>query len=293
MPAMAGLSFRSRWTDRHLRGALLALLLAPAASSAATPDLATSVANATSQLRLAWAADPSSASLPFPSVRLLPAGASVEQACNPKAPAHRPAATARYCAASGQVLLDRDLLADAYGKAPASQAGPIVTYWIATALAQRLQPGGEGGTATPAATTAAATTAAAKTAAASTLQANCIAGVLLGTRAARQASFNAMPLLSAARGAYGERYGAVVGSASQRGYALLSGLGATASSCSGGDMLALAQGTVPDPARLREIEQLPPPERAFSSLSAAVNSQCQASGQRTCPRRLASAAAGR
>jgi hypothetical protein len=283
MPAMAGLSFRSRCTDRYLRGALLALLLTPAASSAATPDLATSVADATSQLRLAWAADPSSASLPFPSVRLLPAGASVEEACNPKAPARRPAPTARYCAASGQVLLDRDLLADAYGKAPASQGGAIVTYWIATALAERLQPGGEGGTATPAATTAAA----------STLQANCIAGVLLGTRAARQASFNAMPLLSAARGAYGERYGAVVGSASQRGYALLSGLGATASSCSRGDMLALAQGTVPDPARLREIEQLPAPERAFGSLSAAVNSQCQASGQRTCPRRLASAASGR
>ena len=288
MPAMAGLSFRSRCTDRYLRGALLALLLTPVASSAATPDLATSVANASSQLRLAWAADPSSASLPFPRVRLLPAGASVEQACNPKAPARRPAPTARYCAASGQVLLDRDLLADAYGKAPASQGGAIVTYWIATALAERLQPGGEGGTATPAASTAAATTAAA-----STLQANCIAGVLLGTRAARQASFNAMPLLSAARGAYGERYGAVVGSASQRGYALLSGLGATASSCSRGDMLALAQGTVPDPARLREIEQLPPPERAFGSLSAAVNSQCQASGQRTCPRRLASAASGR
>ena len=288
MPAMAGLSFRSRCTDRYLRGALLALLLTPVASSAATPDLATSVANASSQLRLAWAADPSSASLPFPRVRLLPAGDSVEQACNPKAPARRPAPTARYCAASGQVLLDRDLLADAYGKAPASQGGAIVTYWIATALAERLQPGGEGGTATPAASTAVATTAAA-----STLQANCIAGVLLGTRAARQASFNAMPLLSAARGAYGERYGAVVGSASQRGYALLSGLGATASSCSRGDMLALAQGTVPDPARLREIEQLPPPERAFGSLSAAVNSQCQASGQRTCPRRLASAASGR
>ncbi|MEB3361185.1 MAG: hypothetical protein VKI42_03550 [Synechococcaceae cyanobacterium] len=178
-----------------------------------------------------------------------------------------------------------------------------MNYWIATALAERLQPGGDGGTAKPAettaaattaaATTAAASTAAASTAAASTLQANCIAGVLLGTRAARQDTFNAMPLLSAARGAYGERYGAVVGSSSQRGYALLSGLGATASSCSRGDMLALAQGTVPDQARLREIEQLPPPERAFGSLSAAVNSQCQASGQRTCPRRLASAAASR
>jgi hypothetical protein len=207
------------------------------------------VADATSQLRLSWAADPSSASLPFPSVRLLPAGASVEEACNPQAPARRPAPTARYCASSGQVLLDRDLLAAAYAKAPGAKRAAIVTYWIATALAERLQPVGDGGTATPVETKAAASRAAA-----STLQANCIAGVLLGTRAAHQASFDAMPLLSAARGAYGERYGVVVGSAAQRGYALLSGLRATASSCSRADMLALAQGTVAGPARLREIE---------------------------------------
>ncbi|MEB3361184.1 MAG: hypothetical protein VKI42_03545 [Synechococcaceae cyanobacterium] len=96
MPAMAGLSFCSRCTDRYLRAALLALLLTPAASSAATPDraatpdLAATMADATSRLRLAWAADSSSTSLPFPSVRLLPAGASVEEACNP--PSSRPPA---------------------------------------------------------------------------------------------------------------------------------------------------------------------------------------------------------
>jgi len=79
-----------------------------------------------------------------------------------------------------------------------------------------------------------------------------------------------------------------VGTASQRGYALLTGLGATATpSCGAGDMAALVRGAVPDPALLAKLNQMPPPERGYSSLLGAFNSQCRPLPQRPCPRSLA------
>jgi hypothetical protein len=267
---MAGVSIRPFHAMGLLRWAALALLFIPEASSAASQDLAAAVSATTAQLRQGWAADPTTAVLPFPAIRLLPAGASVQGACSPQAPPRRPQATASYCASSGEVLLDQDLLADAFKAQP--QRSAVLAYWIATALAERLLPGGDGVT---------------TRAAASTLQANCLGGVLLGASPTRQASSDATALLIAARGAYGDSNPGVVGSASQRGYALLSGLGATASSCSAAEMAALAKGTVPDPNLLQRIEQLPPPERAHGSLLGAINSQCQALPNKPCPRKFA------
>lgn len=251
----------------------MALLLAPATSTAASPDLATAVSEATAQLRQAWAADSTTAALPFPAVRLLPRGASVDGVCTPAAPPRRPAPLAGDCAANGEVLVDQDLLADATEGASAPRARAVASYWIATALAERLLPPAEGGPAPKAL---------------ATLQANCLGGVLLGARPALSAAADGTPLLTAARTAYGDRYSTVVGSGSQRGYALLSGLGATASGCSSAEMAALAKGTVTDPARLAQIEALPPPERAYTSLMGAINSQCQPLPKKPCPRRIAS-----
>ena len=274
---MAGPPFRSGHAALSLQVAVLALLLAPAGrAQPAAPsgaDLSVAVTAATGQLRQAWAADPTTAALPFPRVRLLQPGASVAGTCNPKAPPLRPAATAAFCDTSGEVVLDQDLLADAYGKAPSSQGRLLVSYWIAIGLAERLLPMAADGAASPALRT---------------LQATCQGGVLLGATPARQASSDATPLLFAARAAYGDRYREAVGTASQRGYALLTGLGATATpSCGASDMAALVRGAVPDPTLLAKVDQLPPPERGFSSLLGAFNSQCRPLPKRHCPRSVA------
>ncbi|MFN7901167.1 MAG: hypothetical protein ACK5N0_16180 [Synechococcaceae cyanobacterium] len=283
---MAGLSVHPRLASRPLPLLVLVVLLAPTSVGAANPDLGTAVSAASSLLRQAWAADPSTASLPFPTVRLLPAGASVAATCDRQTAPRQPAATAAWCASSGEVLLDRDLLAEATAKLSGPALQPVLTYWIATALAERLLALPATGAPNSAANSPA-TSPAPKLL--DTLQANCFGGVLLGASAARP-SAAANPLLEAARAAYGGRYSAAVGTASQRGYALLTGLGATATaSCSRDAMAALARGTVPDPALLRRIEQLPPPERAHSSLMAAISSQCQPLPSRPCPRTTASA----
>jgi hypothetical protein len=275
---MAGLTIQPRRAPSTLQLLALALLVVPnatvAAAAAATPgaDLAAAVSSASGQLRQAWNTDPSSANLPFPKLRLLPAGASVDGSCTSKAPARRPAPTAAWCANTAELLLDRDLLSAATDKLSESQRQTVVTYWLAMALAERLLPEPATGVAPRAVVT---------------LQANCLGGVLLGASAARP-SAAANPLLIAARAAYGDSHRAAVGSASQRGYALLTGLGATATaSCSNAAMAALAKNDVPDPALLQQIEQLPPPDRAHSSLMAAISSQCQPLPQRPCPRRVA------
>jgi hypothetical protein len=273
---MAGPSFRFRPAALPLQGALLALLLAPASGAApattTADDLSAAVTAATAELRQGWSADPTTAALPFPSVRLLPPDASVQGTCNPKAPARVPAPRAAYCASSGEVLLARGLLEKPYGQTKPPMGRALVTYWIATALAERLLPAApEGAGSDPL----------------RILQATCRGGVLLGASPARKSFPDATPLLIAARSAYGDRYAAAVGSASQRGYALLTGLGATAtSSCDAAEMAALVKGAVPDRALLATIEQLPPPDRAYGSLLGAINSQCKPLlPKRPCPRK--------
>jgi hypothetical protein len=269
---MAGLPVHPRYSPCPAQLFALALLVTPVAAAAAGTDLAAAVTTASGQLRQAWAADPTTANLPFPKVRLLPAGASVDGSCNAKAPPRRPAPTAAWCARTAEVLLDRDLLADTIAMSADAQRQTVLSYWLATALAERLLnepaagavPRGLG-----------------------TLQANCLGGVLLGASAARP-SASANPLLIAAGAAYGDSHRAAVGSASQRAYAVLTGLGATATPlCSSQAMAALLKNDVPDPALLRKIEQLPPQNRAHSSLMAAINSQCQPLPQQPCPRRIA------
>jgi hypothetical protein len=205
---MVGPSFRFRPAALSW----LALLLAPASgaapATATADDLSAAVTAATAELLQGWSADPTTAALPFPSVRLLPPDASVQGTCNPKASARVPAPRAAYCASSGEVLLVRGLLEKPYGQTKPPMGRALVTYWIATALAERLLP---------------AATEGAGADALRVLQASCRGGVLLGASPAPKAFPDATPLLIAARAAYGDRYAMAVGSASQRGYALLTG----------------------------------------------------------------------
>lgn len=274
LPAMAGPFFRSRPAALTWQGACLALMLAAAsgAAPAFASDLRAAVTAATTELRQGWAADPTTAALPFPTVRLLPREASVQSTCNPKAPARVPAPRAAYCATSGEVLLDGALLEKPYARAEPPLKQALVTYWMATALAEGLLPAATDGPGSEALRL---------------LQATCRGGVLLGASPARKSFPDATPLLIAARSAYGDRYAAAVGSASQRGYALLTGLGATATpTCDATEMAALLRGEVPDQTLLATIEKLPPPERAYGSLLGAINSQCKPLlPKRPCPRK--------
>lgn len=263
---------RHHAAERSLLGVALALLLMPSASADTRLDLPASVNEVTALLQQAWAADSTAAVLPFPRVRLLNPGASVDRACSPEAPPRQPVPLASYCAANDEVLVDQDLMATATQEASPAKARAVAAYWIATALAEHLL---------------AALGVAPLPKPLTTLQANCLGGTLLGAKPSQFSSSEITALFAAARAAYGDSARVVVGSASQRGYALLSGLGATASDCSSADMAALVNGTVPDPRLLMQIRQLPPPSRAYSSLMGAINSQCQPLPNRPCPRRIA------
>jgi nucleotide-binding universal stress UspA family protein len=138
-----------------------------------------------------------------------------------------------YCSAKGQVLLDLQRL-----KAVEDRHGTWgVGYWIATALGQAIRdPSAQTGTG--------------QSGPAANLQSVCFGGVLLGqTLGFRPAE--AKTRLSPAFTAYPARLNSSQGTPAQRSYALLTGLGATASDCSMGAMTSLATGGVPDPERLK------------------------------------------
>ena len=83
----------------------MALVLLGAIPASAT-DLNAVVQASSAQLRRAWAADPGTASLPFPQVMLLPPGVVASGACSPGAPARKPAPRAfqLFCPPSKHVI---------------------------------------------------------------------------------------------------------------------------------------------------------------------------------------------
>lgn len=247
-----------------LLSAGLALALLGVSPVSAT-DLNAAVQASSAQLRQAWAADPGTASLPFPQVVLLPPGVDASGACIPGAPARSTAPKALACGARNQVLLERDLLALAYEEFKAA----AVAYWIAVGLAELIQPQDT-----------------ALSPAAANLQANCLAGVLLGAGSSRPSAPDAGTVVQAAGRAYGDAVSATVGTTEQRAYAVLSGYGGTPSGCSAVEMAALARGEVPEPAKLATLAET---LRANSNLTMAYRSQCQPVGKKPCPRTTASA----
>lgn len=259
IPAVAGRPALSR----PLLFAGMALALLGGIPGGAT-TLNADVEASTAQLRRAWAADPSTASLPFPQVVLLPSGMDANGACTPGAAARRPAPRAMACSARNQVLLQHDLLANAYN----DYKSPAVSYWIAVGLAELIQPEDVS-----------------LSSAAANLQANCLAGVLLGAGAQESSATIRDTVVKAAGRAYGDGVHSAVGTTEQRAYAVLSGYGGTPSGCSSAEMASLSRGEVPEPAKLSTLAAK---LRGNTDFEEAYTSQCRSQPQRPCPRPIAS-----
>jgi len=231
-------------------------------------ELPGAIQAAETALQEAWRTDPRTAGTPWPKLMPVEDGTRPQEEC----PQLRSAALespAVFCPARGQVLLVITRLQavearyDTWG----------VAYWIATALGQAIrdpspQPGaGQSG---PAAS----------------LQEVCLGGVLLGQAPGLRAA-EPRARLSTAFTAYPARLNGSQGTPAQRSYALLTGLGATASDCSEGAMASLAEGRVPDPERLKAVAIIGA-DRSMGggALDEAVNALCIPRPPLGCPRRL-------
>lgn len=228
------------------------------------------IAEVSDQLRQAWKADPATASRPFPPIESLPTGRRIGEICPslrpPPGTPPVPPSPAAYCSTSQRVLVDGTAL-EALGQ-PADRWA--YAFWIATALGQSLLQDG-------------APTAGSPSAAAS-LQSFCLAGVLIGAAPALPPPADLPDLVAPARNAYPSALAPSRGDRAQRGYALLTGLGRTASGCSASAMADLAANRVPDPAVLDAVRSF---ERGSSTrVFGVIRPRCQASANNPCPRSL-------
>ncbi|MFN7901109.1 MAG: hypothetical protein ACK5N0_15890, partial [Synechococcaceae cyanobacterium] len=192
------------------------------------------IQDAVSALQQAWKADPRTSALAFPSITAAADASQLQREC-PLTWHTAPQALALYCQEQGRILIDRPRL-----EALATQAGSWdAGVGLATALGQALisssPPSGGPPGSLPA-----------------NLQAFCFGGTLLG-----QAPGLRLPTdgsaLSAAFTAFPARLKGEQGTPAQRAYALLTGLGGTASDCGDAAIANLAAGVVPDPEWLRAL----------------------------------------
>ena len=258
-------------TARMHRARSLALLWCASlvsGQSALAADLPAGIQEAVSALQQAWKADPRTSSLAFPSITSAAAASEIQRDC-PQAWSTAPQALALYCPEQGRILIDRPRL-----EALATQAGRWdAGVWLAIALGQALiassPPSGGPPGSLPA-----------------NLQAFCFGGTLLG-----QAPGLRLPTdgsaLSAAFTAYPARLKGEQGTPAQRAYALLTGLGGTASDCGDAAIANLAAGEVPDPEWLRALAD---PDRSTGggAINRVLDSLCLPKPPLNCtrPRRL-------
>jgi hypothetical protein len=225
---------------------LVALAALPLPAMAAPTDVSAAVQQVSEELRQAWSADPLTRNWPWPEVVLLPADQRALVVCPAAASAGAvPDTSAVFCPTTGKVLLDRKWLVKDVQQRYGNWG---LAYWIATGLGQAIRekvalPG-------PVLTPAAAN-----------LQASCLAGLLLNQRRGLRPD-TPKQWLSPAFTAYAARDATTQGTAGQRAYALLSGLGGTRSSCASKAMAALGTNSVPDPALLKELAEEPDKRRA-------------------------------
>jgi hypothetical protein len=220
--------------------------------SALAADLPAGIQEAVSALQQAWKADPRTSSLAFPSITAAAAASQLQREC-PQAWHTAPQALALYCPEQGRILIDRQRL-----EALATQAGRWdAGVWLATAVGQALNASSPPSGGPPGSLPA-------------NLQAFCFGGTLLG-----QAPGLRLPTdgsaLSAAFTAFPARLKGQQGTPAQRAYALLTGLGGTASDCGDAAIANLAAGVVPDPEWLRALAD---PDR--STGGGAINRVLQA-----------------
>jgi len=229
---------------------------------------AAEIAEVSGQLRLAWKADPATASRPFPSIESLPSGRRIGEICPnlrpPPGTPPVPPSPAAYCPTSESVLVDGTAL-EALGQ-PADRWA--YAFWIASALGQSLLQDAALPADSPAAT--------------GSLQSFCLAGVLIGAAPALPPPADPPDLVAPARNAYPSALAPSRGDRAQRGYALLTGLGRTASACSATAMADLAANRVPDPAVLDAVRSF---ERGSSThVFGAIRPRCQPTATAPCPR---------
>jgi hypothetical protein len=225
-------------TKRWLSSVAVLSTLAPPAMAVPT-DVSVPVEQMSEELRRTWSTDPFTRNWPWPEVELLPANERALVACPAAAAAGAvPDTSAVFCPTTGKVLLDRKWLVK---DVQARYGNWGLAYWIATGLGQAIR--GKASLPGPALSPAAAN-----------LQANCLAGLLLNQRP-RLRPGSPKQWLSPAFTAYAARDVSTQGTAAQRAYALLSGLGGTASSCASKAMTALSTNAVPDPALLKELAE--------------------------------------
>jgi hypothetical protein len=236
--------------------------------SALAADLPAGIQQAVSALQQAWKADPRTSALAFPTITSAAGASQLQREC-PQAWHSAPQALAIYCPEQGRILIDRQRL-----EALATQAGSWdAGVWLATALGQAIiasspPSGGPPGNV------------------AANLQAFCFGGTLLG-----QAPGLRLPTdgsaLSAAFTAFPARLKGEQGTPAQRAYALLTGLGGTASDCGDAAIANLAAGEVPDPEWLRALAD---PDRSTGggAINRVLNALCLPKPPLNCtrPRRL-------
>jgi hypothetical protein len=245
---------------------VLGLVVLSGSSAVAAADGPAGIGVAVKALERAWAMDPRTRGTPLPPMSVVPEGRRPQQAC-PEAPLAAPEALALFCPVQNRVLLDPRLavLAQRNGVWDAA-------VWIGSALGQAILSAsgpprtGLGVVAPP-------------------LQAFCFAGTLLGQAPALTPPAGGKAL-SAARSAYPSRLNGSQGSAAQRAYALLTGLGGTASDCADAAMARLAAGAPPDPDLLRLLATNPDRSTGDGAMEDVLNALCLPKPPLGCPRRL-------
>ena len=222
---------------------------------------------AVTALEQAWKSDPLTSRIAFPPITPVAEASRPLQSC-PSARLSAPQALALYCPDKGRILIDRQRL-----DAIAMQFGSWDSaFWLAMALGQAIaassrQSSGQQGLM------------------AANLQATCVAGTLLG-----QAPILWPPAdrsrLSAAFTAFPSRLNGEQGTPAQRSYALLTGLGGTASDCGATAMANLAAKVVPDPERLQSLAAYPDRSTGNGAIGSVIDALCLPKPPLGCPRRL-------
>lgn len=247
----------------------LAITLHPSHGRAAGGDLEAAVQHSTARLRRSWSSDQVTASLPFPTVDLLPPGQTATKLCGSLGEANDPERPAIWCESGSRVLVDGALLMGLYETD--RERRWAIPYWIGTALGESLV------STSPGAETLAPSVA--------NLRANCLAAVLIGAAPGMKLPDQPHELLAPPLWAYGSPDAAQMGTRTQRAYAFLTGFGATHASCSNAEMAALATNQVPtsDSALMKIIPEIQR-ERARTSLLEVLRSHCIERAGQPCPR---------
>jgi hypothetical protein len=242
-----------------------ACLIAGEAAMAA--DLPVAVNAVVRALEQAWRADPRTSGLSFPVITSVAEATRPQHLCT-QARFSAPQALALYCPDQGRILIDRQRLEDL-----ATQYGSWdMGVWLATALGQAL-------------TASSAQSSNQLGVVAANLQAFCLGGTLLGQATGLRPPATRRPF-SAAFTAFPARLNGQQGTPAQRSYALLTGLGGTASDCDAAAMSNLAADVVPDPERLRALALNPDRSSGEGAIGDVINALCLPKPPLGCPRRL-------